>query len=166
VAYEIFERNSVRVESPTLTVRPEGRIACNAAASRFLKNAGVTSVRILWDKNNCGIALLATDIRDDNSYSVVFSPSRSAIVSAKAFLRHIGWSSNRRQTVPATWDRARRMLEAELPIRFVSSVSLSTPSEELVAQKKKDAVHRSPGAHGNIRDWIALNETLSRREKD
>jgi hypothetical protein len=119
MAYETFERKSVRVEDPALTVRPEGRITFNAAASRLLQNAGVRTVRILWDKATCGLAVQAAPKGDSNSYSVAFSRSRSATVTAKLFLQYIGWSSVRRQTVPAKWDEQRKMMEANLPARFV-----------------------------------------------
>lgn len=119
MAYETFERRAVRVEDPALTVRPDGRIALNAAASRLLENAGVRSVRILWDKTTCGVALQATQKGDNNSYAVAFSRSRSATVTAKLFMQYIGWSSNHRQTVPAKWDEQRKMMEARLPVRFV-----------------------------------------------
>jgi hypothetical protein len=122
VAYETFERTSIRVEDPALTVAapPDGRIFFNAAASRVLEKAGVRSVRILWDKTTCGLGLLAAQKSDKNSYSIVFSRGgRQATFSAKAFLRHIGWSADARQTIRATWDERQKMLEAKLPPRFV-----------------------------------------------
>lgn len=121
MAYETFERKAVRVEDPALTVRPEGRITFNAAASRLLESAGVKTVRILWDKTTCGVAVQATQKGDSNSYSVAFSRARSATVTAKLFLQYIGWSSNRRQTVRATWDEQRKMMEAKLPAKFVGN---------------------------------------------
>jgi len=164
MAYETFERKSVRVEAPAITVRPEGRIACNAAASRLLENAGVKTVKILWDRDACGLALQATDKGDDNSYTIVFSPSRSATVTAKLFLRYIGWSSNRRQTLRATWDAQRRMLEAKLPARFVGSPARATAEvEEPVREQARNAKLRSPGASGNIRNWMALNEIVPQK---
>jgi hypothetical protein len=120
VAYETFERRSVRVDTPAITVRPEGRIAINAAASRLLEKAGVKAVRILWDKATCGLALQATEKGDKVAYSIAFGGgARSASLTVKSFFHHIGWSSERRQTVPARWDEQRRMLEATLPSRFV-----------------------------------------------
>jgi len=164
MAYETFERRSVRVEVPALTVRPEGRIACNAAASRLLENAGVRTVRILWDKDTCGIALQGAQKGDDNAYSVAFSRARSATVTAKLFLQHIGWSADRRQTVPATWDDQRRMLEAKLPARFVSSLARTATEIGASAQKlAKGARFRSPGASANIRNWMALNEAVPKK---
>ncbi len=121
MAYEAFERSSVRVEDPMLSVLSDGRITFNAAASRLLQGAGVKTVRILWDRDRCGIALQAVGKGDRNSYSVAFSRGRSASISPKAFLSYIGWSSKRRQTVPAKWDPHQKMLEAELPLAFVGS---------------------------------------------
>lgn len=122
MAYETFERQSLRVEDPALVVAPlpDARIGLNAAATRLLQNAGVKAVRVLWDKTTCGIALQAVEKGDQNSYSLVFGRAgRQTVLSGKAFLRHIGWSSDSRQTVPAKWDAQRKMLEATLPSRFV-----------------------------------------------
>ena len=120
MAYETFERRSVRVEEPALTVRPDGRINLNAASSRVLDEAGVKAVRILWDKHTCGIALQAARKGAENAYAIAFGGgSRSSTVTLKAFLQYIGWSSDQRQTVPAKWDEQQRMLEATLPSQFV-----------------------------------------------
>jgi len=126
VAYKTFERTNVRVEDPALTIAPirDGRIALNAAACRLLKQAGVKTVNILWDKATCGIALQAAGKHDPDAYSVAFGPSgNSASLSGKAFLRYIGWSSDLRQIVPAKWDGHQKMLEATLPSRFVGALA-------------------------------------------
>ena len=122
MAYETFERTTVRVEEPALTVAPigDGRIALNAAACRLLKQSGVKMVKILWDKATCGIALQAARKSDTDAYSIAFGPQgNSASLSGKSFLRYIGWSSDRRQILPAKWDERQKMLEATLPSRFV-----------------------------------------------
>jgi hypothetical protein len=115
MAYETYERTSVRVSNPTVSVTTDGRIAVNAAASRLFAKAGTKAVRILWDKATCGIALQAAQKSDKNAYSVVFNEGRSATIAAKGFLKHVGWSADRRQTVPARWNEQQKMLEAELP---------------------------------------------------
>jgi hypothetical protein len=116
MAYETFERRNVRVEETALAVDPSGRLALNAASSRALVEARVKAVRILWDKQTCRIALQAARKGDKDAYSIAFgSGSRSSTVTAKAFLRYIGWSADRRQIVPARWNAQQKMLEAELP---------------------------------------------------
>lgn len=120
MAYETFERRAVRVEEMMMAFDPSGRIALNAASSRALLQAGVKAVTILWDKDTCGIALQAARKGDMNAYAIAFGgASRSSTVSAKAFLRYIGWSPARRQTVPARWNEQTRMLEATLPSGWV-----------------------------------------------
>jgi hypothetical protein len=122
MAYETFERRSVRIEQPALAVAANGRIALNAAATRLLEKSGIKAVKILWDKATCGIALLAAHKDDRDSYSLAFSTGyHSATLSAKAFVRHIGWSSKSRQTVFAKWNEQKKMLEAQLPPRFVGT---------------------------------------------
>jgi hypothetical protein len=116
VAYETFERRAVRVQELALAVDPAGRIALNAASSRALQEAGVKAVRILWDKETCGIALQGARKGDKNAYSIAFGKGgRSSTVTAKAFLKYIGWTSRQRQTVLAKWNEQQKMLEAELP---------------------------------------------------
>src|ERR1035438_7970765 len=118
MAYETFERQSVRIEDPAVTVAPltDGRISLKASAARLLKKAGITAVRILWDKATCGLAVQAAQKGTENSYSVVLGRGgRQAAFSAKAFLRYIGWSCDRRQTFRATWDEAAKMFEVKLP---------------------------------------------------
>lgn len=164
MAYETFERKSVRVEDPALTVRPDGRIAFNAAASRVLVNAGVRTVRILWDKTTCGLAVQAAPKGDSNSYSVAFSRNRSATLTAKLFLQYIGWSSARGQTIPASWDEQRKMMEARLPARFVGSAARATSEVEDSVQKlAKGARFRSPVADRTIGGWMAMNETVPKK---
>jgi hypothetical protein len=121
VPYETFQRRITRTEDPALSVLADGRLALNAAATRLIQGAGVTAVKLLWDKAKCGIALQAAERGDKNSYSIYFSRGRSAFISAKTFLPYIGWSSNRSQTVPARWNAQLKMLEAELPTRFLGA---------------------------------------------
>ncbi len=131
MAYETFERRSVRVEDLTIALDPSGRIALNAASSRALREAGVKAVTILWDKDTCGVALQAARKGDVNAYAIAFGgESRSSTVTAKAFLRYIGWSPARRQTVPAKWNEKTKMLEATLPSEFVGGRGKKEKSRE------------------------------------
>ncbi|MGA2004887.1 MAG: hypothetical protein ABSG70_15995 [Terriglobales bacterium] len=130
MAYETFERTSFRVSDPTVSVTTDGRIAVNAAASRLLAKAGAKAVRILWDKATCGVALQAAQKSDKNAFAVAFSEGRSAIIAAKGFLKHIGWSADRRQTVSAKWNEQQKMLEAQLPSNFVGWKKGATRKEE------------------------------------
>jgi hypothetical protein len=85
-----------------------------------VKKAGITAVRILWDKATCGLAVQAAQKHTENSYSVVFGRGgRRAAFSAKAFLRYIGRSCDRRQTFRAPWDDPAKMFEVKPPSRYV-----------------------------------------------
>jgi hypothetical protein len=122
MAYETFERTSVRVEEPALSMAPEGRITLNAAAARVLAEAGVKSVLLLWDRTNYKLAIKATAKGDQNAYAVSFTRGRQAgSLRAKMFFNHIGWSARQRKMLPATWDPKQRMLEVTLPHNLVSS---------------------------------------------
>ena len=135
VAYETFERKSVRVEDPAIAVTPNGRIAVNAPAARLFEKAGVKTVTILWDKATCGIALQAAPKGNKDSYALTFADGySSATLAARTFLRYIGWSSDVRQVVAATWNTQQKMLEARLPNQFVGV--LETAGAKLTKPKK------------------------------
>jgi len=122
MAYEIFERSGARVEQPTLSLVPDGRIALNAAAVRIVAKAGIKMVLLLWDKTNNKFALKAASKGDKNAYAVSIVPgSSSGSLRAKSFLSHIGWSASRRTMLSATWNDVDKMLEVTLPTEFVGS---------------------------------------------
>jgi hypothetical protein len=122
VAYEAFERQSIRIEEPAIAIAPDGKISLNAAATRLFEEAKIQAVKILWDKAKCGIALQAVPRNDASSFSIAFGDRHSqATITAKTFLRYIGWAPDRRQTVRAKWNAQQKMLEAELPARFIKA---------------------------------------------
>jgi hypothetical protein len=122
MAYEVFKRTGARVETPTLSIVPDGRIAINAAAVRIVREGRITSVLLLWDPTNHRLALKAAQRGDKNSYAVSIAPSsHSGSLRAKSFLRHIGWSGRKREMIPAVWNEKERMLEATLPLEHLKS---------------------------------------------
>lgn len=123
MAYEVFERTAARVESPTLAIVTDGRMALNSAATRALSEAGIKRVLLLWDKANCKLALKEAPRGNKNAYSVSFAGGqRSSSLRAKSFLLHVGWNASKRQRLPAVWNYKERMLEVSLPSQFVGSV--------------------------------------------
>lgn len=122
MAYEVFKRTSVRVEEPSLSVTPDGRVVLNAAAARALAEAGVKSVLLLWDKINSKLAIKVAPKGDRNAYAVSFTRNREGgSLRAKMFFSHIGWDTLRRERLVATWDPKEGMLEATVPRQFVRS---------------------------------------------
>jgi hypothetical protein len=121
MAYEVFQRTAVRVEDPTLSLVPDGRIALNAAATRLFREAGVKFVVILWDKANQKVALKAAPKGDKNAYAVSDASGRKAgSITAKSFLSHIGWRAPRRETLSASWNEKDKTLEITLPRKYVA----------------------------------------------
>jgi hypothetical protein len=113
MAYKLFQRTGVRVDSPALTISAGGRIGINAAAVRVMVEAGVKAVLLFWDKTNNKIALKSAPKNDKNAYAVSLAPGHhSGTIRAKAFLAHIGW--NARQTLPAEWNEKDKMFEVSL----------------------------------------------------
>jgi hypothetical protein len=120
MAYERFERTSIRVETPTLSLVPDGRITVNAAACRLLAGAGVKAVALLWDELTHRIAMKAASKSDRDAFAVSMpSGNYSGSLRAKSFLTYIGWNAATRQTIPATWNESEKMLEATLPPGFL-----------------------------------------------
>jgi hypothetical protein len=124
VAYEMFENKSVRVDTPALSITPGGRIAINAAAGRLLMEAGIKTVVIFWDRAKHRMAIKAAPRGERNSFAVTFTRGQhSATFAAKSFLRHIGWSATKRETLDTTWNDAEKMFEATLPVQFLPAGS-------------------------------------------
>jgi hypothetical protein len=120
MAYEMFTRTGVRVDSPTVSITPEGRVTFNAAATRTLASAGVKHVVLLWDRLEQKMAARATSKSDRNGYAVSLAPDKHAgSLRAKSFLQHIGWSATRREMLPAAWNAAEKMFEVRLPAQYL-----------------------------------------------
>jgi hypothetical protein len=119
MAYEVFERTGARVEEPSLSLAPDGRITFNAAAVRILIEAGVKSVLVLWDRANSKVALKAAAKSDKNSYAVSLTDRHSGSLRAKSFFSHIGWNAPKRMMLPAIWIEKDKMFEITLPHEYV-----------------------------------------------
>jgi hypothetical protein len=117
MAYEVFKRTGARVETPTLSITPDGRMTINAAAVRTARDARITSVLLLWDGSSHKLAIKAAQRADKNSYALsIVAASHSGSLRAKSFLAHIGWRARKRETMQMTWNEKERMFEATLPL--------------------------------------------------
>jgi hypothetical protein len=124
VAYELFERTTVRVDTPALSIAPQGKVAINAPACRLLIEAGIKTVVILWDKATNRMAIKAAPKGEKNSFTVTFTGgNHSGSFAAKAFLRHIGWNAPKREQLATTWNAAEKMFETTLPPKYLASTS-------------------------------------------
>lgn len=121
MAYELFKRTGARVETPTLSITADGRMAINAAAVRIAKEARIGSVLLLWDAANHRIALKAAQRSDKNSYALSITANHSGSLRAKAFIAHIGWKARKRETIPLAWDEKERMFEGTVPAEHLES---------------------------------------------
>jgi hypothetical protein len=122
VAYELFKRTSIRVDTPILAIGPGGRIRINAAGCRLLAEAGVKTVVILWDKAANRMAVKAAPKGEKNSFAVSFAGGHnSGTIVVKSFLSHIGWNATKTELLPTTWNAAEKMFEATLPPSCFSS---------------------------------------------
>jgi len=121
MAYEVFKRTGTRVENPTISIAPDGRIVMNAAAIRVAREARLTSVLLLWDWATHRLAIKATQRGDKNSYALSIASGHSGSIKAKAFLSYIGWKARKRELVPAAWNEKERMFEAQLPVEQLES---------------------------------------------
>jgi len=122
MAYEVFKRTGSRVETPTLSIVPGGRIAINAAATRIVLDAGIKRVLLLWDPTSHRLAIKAAKKGDENAYAISVAPgSHSGSLRAKAFLSYIGWNGHKREMIPTAWNERERMFEATLPLEHLES---------------------------------------------
>ncbi len=122
MAYEVFKRTGARVETPTLSITPDGRMTINAAAVRIARDTRITSVLLLWDAANHKLALKAAQKGDKNSYALsIVAASHSGSLRAKSFLGHIGWKASKRETMSLVWNEKERMFEATLSLEHLES---------------------------------------------
>jgi hypothetical protein len=122
MAYEVFTRTAVRVDEPSISLVPGGRVAFNAAACRILLEAGVRSALLMWDKRNKRLAIKAAAKGDKNSYAVsMVKGSYSGSIRAASFFGYIGWNAPKRTMLPATWNAREKMFEVALPREYVNS---------------------------------------------
>jgi hypothetical protein len=119
MAYELFKRTVARVETPTVSIAPDGRVAINVAVVRLFKDAGISSVVFLWDEKNRRMAIKAARKNDRNAFAVSFSKGHSGIIRAKSFLSHIRWSAARRERLDAIWNEKDEMIEVTLPAAHI-----------------------------------------------
>src|SRR5260370_1637043 len=116
MAYEVFKRSGARVESPTRSLVPAGRIAINAAAARLFVSLGIKSVLLLWGQVSHKLAIKAAYKGDKNAYAGSITPaSHSGSLRAKSFLDYIGWNASKRERIPGTGNKKQKMLEATHP---------------------------------------------------
>ena len=119
MAYEVFNRTDFRVDTPSVSIVPPGRIILNSAATRTLASKGIRFVLLLWDSSTHTMALKAS-LKGKNSYAVSLG-DHSGSVRAKSFFVHIGWNATRRETLPAVWNENDRMFEIMLPPAFLKA---------------------------------------------
>ena len=121
MAYEVFKRSAVRVDTPVLSMTPNGKVAFNAAACRLLEEAKMKTAVILWDEVTNRMAVKAAPKGERNAFGISFTGGNSASLTAKSFIRHIGWKAPKREALATTWNAAEKMFEATLPSRYVAS---------------------------------------------
>jgi hypothetical protein len=128
MAYELYKRTGARIETPILSIVPDGRIVVNAAAVRIFTAERITSVLLLWDATNHKLAMKAARKGDENSYAVsITASSHSGSLRAKSFLNFIGWKARNRERILATWNQKEQMFEAVLPLEHLESERVPSP---------------------------------------
>jgi len=121
MAYEVFKRTGARVETPTISISPDGRITINAAAVRIAKEARIASVLLLWDWATRRLAIKSVPRGDKNSYALSIGSNHSGSLRAKSLLVHIGWKARKREMIPVAWNEKERMFEGTLPVEHLES---------------------------------------------
>jgi hypothetical protein len=121
MAYEVFNRTAARVDAPTVSIVPDGRMTINAAAVRIFVERGISSVLLLWDGANRKVAIKTAGKGNKNAFAVSITKGHSGSIRAKSFFTHVGWNAQQRERLPATWNEEEKMFEITLPIEFVGT---------------------------------------------
>jgi hypothetical protein len=138
MAYEVFKRSGVRVEEPSVSLVPDGRITFNAAAVRLLSQAGVKFVLLLWDGSTKRVALKAAAKGHKNAFAVsIVRDSYSGSLRAKSFLDYIGWNAPKRTRLPAAWHEKERMFEITLPKDYLRPKRIRNLGDELTRGRRR-----------------------------
>jgi hypothetical protein len=120
VAYQIFEKKSVRTGVPGITVLTNGRMAINSSATQVLHKNAVEFVLLLWDEDALRIAFRQITKKDPRAYKISYGTNNSGCsFSAKSFLDHIGWKFANKQYLPAEWNEDEAMLEAKVKPEYL-----------------------------------------------
>ncbi len=123
MAYQVFERTAVRVDTPTVAISPHGKVFINAPACRLLVQAGIKTVVILWDHVTNRMAIKGAPKREKNSFTVTFTGASSGSFTAKSFFRHIGWYAPKSEKLATTWNATEKMFETTLPLKYLGPAS-------------------------------------------
>ena len=113
MTYERFEdKHSVDVGGPLVTLRKDGHIRFNRDAASLLLDKRVAHVWLLWDPRQNRIAFQPSNTPQGSTYTVGFNDRGNlAYISAKAFFRKLGWSSDESFSSPVQWNEKHRILE-------------------------------------------------------
>jgi hypothetical protein len=139
MAYEVFDNKAARkFGSPQLRIR-NGKIALNADAGDYLQSVGAKFVHILWDAQECKIAVQPVSKEDGRTFKLsIRKEKRGGTLSAQSFLNYIQWDSKVAVVVEANWNDAEGILEARLPkehvgarltLKKLASYALSKPKK-------------------------------------
>ena len=115
MAYTVFERPVWRSPLPAVSISISGRIYLNVFATRHLYVCGAKSALLLHDQNQRRIAVRALTRKDPRAYCIDYHPNlRQADISAKRFLKQLGWDGQRYH-LEATWNGRDSTLEFPSP---------------------------------------------------
>jgi hypothetical protein len=138
--YEIYNRKVVRRGSPSITATKLGRLAINKTASQFLEKNAVEFVLLLWDAENRKIGIRPIGKKDPRSYNVVYgNKGNGAGFSAKTFLDYIGLDYSISRVLQATWNGDQEILEADVPVEYLSGKT-QQKLIEMEVQPKRSSV--------------------------
>ena len=118
--YEIFEKKATRFGTPAVTFNRKDRISINSQAARIFHQQAVEFVLLLWDKQSRGAALRPMTKKDSRAYKLSYgrlsnNQPNGASFSARSFMRYVGWKIQEKQTMPATWNDDKQIMEFVVP---------------------------------------------------
>lgn len=113
MSFEIFDHKSSKrmiSDSPVLSIQANGVIRLNKAAAASLGEPA--QVVMLWDRQNRKIGISPAKDGDERAYRISYANGSAKIVP-RAFLKYIGFTSERTLNLPA--ELSKGILQASLP---------------------------------------------------
>ena len=126
MSYELFHNKATKFGSPQLTIRG-GRIAFNADAGDLLARVGMRFAHLLFDTDECKVAIRPIQKEDENTFAVsIPKGKRGGTISAQSFLNYVRWHAEKPIIVDAHWNAAQQLMEAFLPKEHVGLLPTSS----------------------------------------
>jgi hypothetical protein len=146
MAYEIYQREIVRVSTPAVTLNKRGKMVFNVAATKRFHEAGVENVFLLWDKEQRKFAIRPIAKKDPRTVKVRYSGnSKWASISCKGFLQLIGHDVTKTVPYAAIWNEDEGIFEVSMAAEEAAGTDDVT-----LPETRRKVIPRATGARHQV----------------